>query len=109
MARTRWPPDWEPWPLAQARQNRNGTPVGATKNLGPADRSNRKTTSGVSRIEGQAGTQATDPTPRTGQTLEGRAGALFPILPAEYLFVAAARIVRLPARRSSSYGVPRSA
>src|SRR5215469_13831685 len=84
MARTRWPPDWEPWPLAQARQNRNGTPVGATKNLGPADRSNRKTTSGVSRIEGQAGTQATDPTPRTGQTLEGRAGALFPILPAEY-------------------------
>ncbi len=27
MARTRWPPDWEPWPLAQARQHRDGTAV----------------------------------------------------------------------------------
>src|SRR5215469_1999505 len=61
MARTRWPPDWQPWPLAQARQRRDGTAGRCRKNLGPADRSYPKTTSGVSRIEGQAGTQATDP------------------------------------------------
>jgi len=34
---------WEPRPLAQARQIRPATPVGA-KNLGPAGRSCRKTT-----------------------------------------------------------------
>jgi len=28
MARTRWPPGWEPWPLSQARQHRNGTAGG---------------------------------------------------------------------------------
>src|SRR5215475_12182606 len=29
MARTRWPPGREPWPLAQARQHRTTPPVGA--------------------------------------------------------------------------------
>src|SRR5215471_18884870 len=50
-------------------------PVGA-KNLGPADRSSRKTTSGVSRLAGQAGTQATDPTPTPAQSGGSKAGAL---------------------------------
>jgi len=34
MARTRWPPDCEPWPLIQTRQNRDGT-AGRCQNLGP--------------------------------------------------------------------------
>ena len=53
-------------------------------NLGPADRSFPKTTSGVSRLAGQAGTQATDPTPKPNQNRGSRAGALIHILPAEY-------------------------
>src|SRR5262245_20246314 len=60
------------------------TAGGCQRNLGPADRSNPKTTSGVSRIEGQAGTQATDPTPAPSQTRGSRAGALIHILPADY-------------------------
>jgi len=35
MARTRWPPGREPWPLAQARQHRDGTAGGCQRNLGP--------------------------------------------------------------------------
>src|SRR5579859_1946203 len=72
MARTRWPPDWEPWPLAQARQHRDGTAGGCQRNLGPADRSNPKTTSGVSRIEGQAGPRP--PTLRPHQAKPAEAG-----------------------------------
>src|ERR1700756_1018270 len=34
----------KPWPLIQARQIRSASPVGATKNWDPADRSFRKTT-----------------------------------------------------------------
>src|SRR5437762_13820955 len=49
-------------------------PVGAKGTWDPADRSFRKTTSGVSRLAGQAGTQATDPTTETGQTHGSRAG-----------------------------------
>ena len=62
------------------RPGRSGTapPVGATKPGIPADRSYRRTTSGVSRIEGQAGTQATDPTPRPGQNLGSRTGTINP-------------------------------
>ncbi len=53
----------KPWPLIQARQISPAMPVGARKNWDPADRSFRKTTrSGVSRLGGQAGTQAPDPT-----------------------------------------------
>jgi Transposase DDE domain len=44
----------------------------------PADRSNPKTASGVSRLAGQAGTQATDPTPAPGQTRGSRAGSTYP-------------------------------
>jgi hypothetical protein len=78
MARIRWPPGREPWPLAQARQHRDGTAGGCQKNLGPADRSFPKTTSGVSRLAGQAGTQATDPTPEPGRIRESRAGNTHP-------------------------------
>ena len=72
MARTRWPPGREPWPLAQARQHRNGTAGGCQRNLGPADRSNRRTTSGVSRIAGQAGPRP--PTLLPGQVRPWEAG-----------------------------------
>jgi hypothetical protein len=78
MARTRWPPDCEPWPLIQTRQTRDGTTGGCPKTWDPADRSFRKTTSGVSRSAGQAGTQATDPTPAPGQTRRSRAGSTHP-------------------------------
>src|SRR5213078_2272529 len=79
-------------------------PVGATKPGIPADRSNRRTTSGVSRIAGQAGTQATDPTPTSGQNPGSRAEAHIHILPAEYLRLAAIRDWRRVEHRSSSSG-----
>jgi hypothetical protein len=71
-------PDWEPWPLVQARQHRDGTAGGCQEPGIPADRSFRKTTSGVSRLAGQAGTQATDPTPTPRQTIGSRAGSTHP-------------------------------
>src|SRR6266480_1919053 len=76
-------PDLEPRPLAQARQIRPAAPVGAKGTWSPADRSFRKTTSGVSRLAGQAGTQTTDPTPKTTHSHGSRAGSTIHILPAE--------------------------
>jgi hypothetical protein len=77
MARTRWPPDLRTPASSQARQIRTAAPVGATKNLGPADRSIPKTDpDGVSRLRGQAATQAPDPTPPPSQSQGSRAGAL---------------------------------
>jgi hypothetical protein len=64
--------------------DQTGSAGGCQGNLGPADTSNPKTTSGVSRLAGQAGTQATDPTPKPNQNCGSRAGALIHILPAEY-------------------------
>src|SRR5215470_5242800 len=77
MARTRWPPGREPWPLAQARQHRNGTAGGCQKEPGPGRQLDSKDSpNGVSRFGGQAGTQATDPTPKPIQNRGSRAGAL---------------------------------
>ena len=53
------------------------------KTWDPADRSFRKTTSGVSRLAGQAGTQATDPTPAPLQNRVSQAGSTTHILPAD--------------------------
>src|SRR6266581_7169595 len=96
-----------PWPLAQARQHRDGTAGGCQKNLGPADRSFPKTASGVSRLAGQAGTQATDPTPAPRQTVRSRAGSTHPHPPCRLGFAVAgygrticgARIIRFGAGR----------
>src|SRR5262245_30857918 len=67
---------WQPRPLAQARQIRPATPVGA-KGPGPGRQVDSKDSPvGVSRFGGQAGTQATDPTPKPIQNHGSRAGAL---------------------------------
>src|SRR6185437_16505134 len=104
MARTRWPPDWEPWPLAQARQHRNGTAGGCQKNLGPADRSFRKTTSGVSRLAGQAGPRPPTLRPHHAKPAEAGPEAHIHILPAEYERWEIAVAARAWVRRSSDYG-----
>jgi hypothetical protein len=55
------------------------------KTWDPADRSFRKTTSGVSRLAGQAGTQATDLRPHQAKPAEAGPEAHIHILPAGYL------------------------
>ena len=75
----------EPRPLAQDGQIRPAAPVGAV-NLGPGRRSaSQDSPYGVSRIGGQAGTQAPDTTPVTSQNRGSRAGSTIHSLPAEYL------------------------
>ena len=71
------------------------------KNLGPADKSLPKTTSGVSRLAGQAGTQATDLTPASGQTRGSRAGSTIHSLPAEYGFPLMRLVLPDATRRTS--------
>src|SRR6266536_2943293 len=72
------------------------------KNLGPGRRIVSKTTrAGVSRFGGQAGTQATDPTPTPPQNRAGRAGSTTHILPADYLQALAEPVPAPQARRSS--------
>src|SRR5436190_16273447 len=84
MARTRWPPDLGPRPLAQDGQIGTAPLAGAT-NLGPGRRIvSRTAREGVSRFAGQAGTQAPDPTPVLSQDRGSRAGSTIHILPAEY-------------------------
>src|SRR5262249_8763591 len=63
----------EPRPLAQARQIRPAAPAGA-ENLGPGRQiASQDSPDGVSRIGGQAGTQAPDPTPVSSQNRGSRA------------------------------------
>ena len=83
MARTRWPPDLEPRPLAQDGQIGTAPLVGAN-NPGPGRRIVRRTArEGVSRFGGQAGTQVPDPTPASPQIHASRAGTTTHILPAD--------------------------
>jgi hypothetical protein len=42
MARTRWPPGREPWPVAQARQHRDGTAGGCHKTWDPGRQAESK-------------------------------------------------------------------
>jgi hypothetical protein len=69
MARTRRPPDWEPWPLVQARQNRDGT-AGGCQNLGPGrqvvsqDNQRRQPISRSGRDPGHRPYARTRPNPR---------------------------------------------
>jgi len=74
----------EPRPLAQDGADQAGTAGGCRKTCGPAGRSiARQPRGGVSRIGGQAGTQAPDPTPVPGQDRGSRAGSTIHTLPAE--------------------------
>src|SRR2546430_13515655 len=64
--------------------DQTGNAGGCQKNWDPADRSFRKTTRyGVSRLGGQAGTQAPDPTRPSPQDQGSRAGSVIHTLPAE--------------------------
>src|SRR5439155_16915971 len=90
----------KPWPLIQARQIRPAAPVGATKAWAPAGRSIRRTDpNGVSRLGGQAGTQAPDPTPPPSQSRGRSAGSTTHTLPAEYEREASSRDWRGRPRR----------
>jgi hypothetical protein len=72
MARTRWPPDPGPRPLAQDGQIGTAPPA-VPQNLGPGRRIvSRTAREGISRFGGQAGTQASDPTPAPGQNPASR-------------------------------------
>src|SRR6266567_431179 len=90
----------EPRPLAQARQIRPAAPVGARSWARPTDRS-QDSPSGVGRFGGQAGTQASDPTPVPGQNLGSRAGSTIHILPAEYLLSIIGRVALAEGLRTS--------
>src|SRR6266581_8294080 len=89
---------WEPRPLAQARQIRPAAPVGARSWARPTDRS-QDSPSGIGRFGGQAGTQASDPTPVPGQNLGSRAGSTIHILPADYEQLVTASVAQVGARR----------
>ena len=94
----------EPRPLIQARQIRPAAPVGA-RNLGPGRQIvSQDSPSGVSRIGGQAGTQASDPTPAPPQNRASRAGSTIHSLPAEYLRDSCRRLEHVLARRSPRSG-----
>jgi len=71
----------EPRPLAQVRQIRPAAPAGAV-NLGPGRQIvSQDSPDGVSRIGGQAGTQAPDHTPVSSQNRGSRAGSTNPQSP----------------------------
>src|SRR5580704_3355423 len=73
----------EPRPLAQDGQIRPAAPVGAV-NLGPGRQSaSQDSPYGISRIGGQAGTQAPDATPLFSQDQGSRARSTIHSLPAE--------------------------
>ena len=105
MARTRWPPGpVNPRPLAQVRQIRPAAPAGAV-NLGPGRQMvSQDSPDGVSRIGGQAGTQAPDPTPVSSQNREAGPEALIHSLPAEYVLVVDGELAASEEHRTASSG-----
>src|SRR6516165_511660 len=72
MARTRWPSDLGTPASSPGQADQTGSAGGCQKNLGAADRSFPKTTSGVSRLAGQAGPRP--PTLRPNQSKTAEAG-----------------------------------
>src|SRR5215469_863200 len=84
MARTRWPPISRNPASSPGQADRGGTAGGCHKYLGPGRQVDRKTTSGVSRLAGQAGTQATTLRPDQARTWEAGPKPPIPRLPAEY-------------------------
>ena len=83
MARTRWPSDLGTPASCPGQADQTGSAGGCQKNLGAADRSFPKTTSGVSRLAGQAGPRP--PTLRSNRSkLRKQGRSTIHILPAEY-------------------------
>jgi hypothetical protein len=77
VARTRWPSDLGTPASCPGRADQTGSAGGCHKNLGPGRQIvSQDNPNGVSRIGGQAGTQAPDPTPPPDQSQGSRAGAL---------------------------------
>jgi hypothetical protein len=103
MARTRWPsdpvnPGLLPRPGRSDRQRRR-----VPENLGPGRQIvSQDSPSGVSRIGGQAGTQAPDPTPAPSPNHGSRAGSTIHSLPAEYSLVSSLAVSALCGRKSAS-------
>src|SRR6185437_10969961 len=92
----------EPRPLAQDGQIRPARRW-VPQNLGPGRQIvSKDSRSGVSRIGGQAGTQATDPTPASPQNRASRAGSTIHSLPAESVCPLIAGSVRDIKRRPAS-------
>ncbi len=82
-----------------------GSAGGVPENLGPGRQIvSRDSPNGVSRIGGQAGTQAPDHTPVPSQNRASRAGSTIHTLPAEYEQLAAACTGWPAGCRTSGYG-----
>jgi len=95
----------EPRPLVQAGQIGPAPLAGAIKTLAPGRQIvSQDSPDGVSRIGGQAGTQAPDPTPVPGQNRGSRAGSTIHSLPAEYLRLFALKRQRCLEHRSARFG-----
>src|SRR6266536_5218409 len=104
MARTRWPSDLGTPASCPGQADQTGSAGGRQKTWDPADRSSRRTArGGVSRIGGQAGTQAPDPTPTPPQNLGSRAGSTIHILPADSARRPFVLTMRSNGRRSLHY------
>ena len=99
----------EPRPLVQAGQIGPAPLAGAIKTLGPGRQIvSQDSPDGVSRIGGQAGTQAPDPTPVPVKTGEAGPEAPIHILPADYLHLSEGGRRRRPIKhRSARSGRPR--
>ena len=83
----------EPRPLVQAGQIGPASLAGAIKTLGPGRQIvSQDSPDGVSRIGGQAGTQAPDATPLFSQDQGSRARSTIHSLPAEYLRLTLGRL-----------------
>jgi len=107
MARTRWPSDLATPASSQAGQIRPAAPVGARK-PGPGRQIvSQDSPSGVSRIGGQAGTQAPTLRPYHHKTAEAGPEALIHILPAESGAAAAANMTGAVAVQKSRFCVLR--
>src|SRR5580704_10871675 len=97
----------EPRPLVQAGQIGPAPLAGAIKTLGPGRQIvSQDNPNGVSRIGGQAGTQAPDPTPVLSQDRGSRAGSTTHILPADSARLTIASCRRLAARISANSECP---
>ena len=105
MARTRWPPG----PVNPGLLHRSGRSDRqrrrVPKNLGPGRQIvSQDSPYGVSRIGGQAGTQAPDPTPVSSQNREAGPEALIHSLPAEYVLVVDGELAASEEHRTASSG-----
>ena len=84
MARTRWPPDLGPRPLAQDGQIGTAPPVGATKTWDPADESlARQPARASADSEVRPGPRPPTLCPYYRKTTQAGPEALPPILPAD--------------------------